>query len=495
MKNCVIIGSGLGGLSCGCILSKNGYDVTVLEQGTQIGGCLQCFQRDGVTFDTGMHYVGSAEQGQTLNVILRYLGIADKVKFSKLDSLGYDVISLRGEHYAYANGKEAFVETLAKKFPDRGRDIARYYDLVKMVASNSAIHSLNRKVDLSVNAEYQLRSVNEVIGHVTTDTMLKEILAGITPLYAGVENQTPFSTHALIMDFYNQSASRIIGGSSIVAKSLTDIIAKNDGKVLTRHKAVKIECDSAKATAVVTAEGERFPADLIVSAIHPSNTIAIIESHILRPAYMKRMARIKNTVSVFTVYLKFKKDTVRYMNSNLFVYMGNSVWNCEKYDELQWPKYILYMHFCHKDNPIFAESGEIITYMDYDDVRQWVGTTIGKRGDAYEEFKQAKAEQVISDLEKEIPGISKSIEKFYTSTPLTYKDYTDTPYGSMYGAAKDIRTIGSGNISCRTRIPNLLLAGQSITSHGMMGVLAGSLMTCAEVLTMDEIFNQIRNVN
>ena len=34
----VIIGSGLGGLSSGVILAKNGYDVTVLEQGNQIGG-------------------------------------------------------------------------------------------------------------------------------------------------------------------------------------------------------------------------------------------------------------------------------------------------------------------------------------------------------------------------------------------------------------------------------------------------------------------------
>ena len=34
----VIIGSGLGGLSCGVVLAKNGYNVTVLEQSAQIGG-------------------------------------------------------------------------------------------------------------------------------------------------------------------------------------------------------------------------------------------------------------------------------------------------------------------------------------------------------------------------------------------------------------------------------------------------------------------------
>ncbi len=69
MKKCVIIGSGLGGLSCGCILAKNGYEVTVLEKDRQIGGCLQCFHRGDTVFDTGMHYIGSAEPGQVLHTI------------------------------------------------------------------------------------------------------------------------------------------------------------------------------------------------------------------------------------------------------------------------------------------------------------------------------------------------------------------------------------------------------------------------------------------
>ena len=39
----VIIGGGLGGLSCGAILSKEGLSVCILEQQKHIGGCLQSF--------------------------------------------------------------------------------------------------------------------------------------------------------------------------------------------------------------------------------------------------------------------------------------------------------------------------------------------------------------------------------------------------------------------------------------------------------------------
>ena len=43
----IIIGSGLGGLECGAILSKEGYHVCVLEKNELFGGCFQTYQRGG----------------------------------------------------------------------------------------------------------------------------------------------------------------------------------------------------------------------------------------------------------------------------------------------------------------------------------------------------------------------------------------------------------------------------------------------------------------
>ena len=106
MKKVVIIGSGLGGLSCGVILARQGYDVTVLEQGTQVGGCLQCFTRKGGKFETGMHFIGSASEGQTLDRLLSFLEVKPDITLSQLDPTGYDVVSLCGQHFRFANGRE-----------------------------------------------------------------------------------------------------------------------------------------------------------------------------------------------------------------------------------------------------------------------------------------------------------------------------------------------------------------------------------------------------
>ena len=97
-----ILGTGLGGLVCGYILSKNGYKVLLLEKNAQIGGCLQTFKRFGVKFDTGMHYIGSMLPGQILHRLFHYLNLLDDVPISRLDESGYDVFSIAGRHYQYA---------------------------------------------------------------------------------------------------------------------------------------------------------------------------------------------------------------------------------------------------------------------------------------------------------------------------------------------------------------------------------------------------------
>ena len=109
-KKVVIIGSGLGGLACGTILAKNGYHVVVLEQGAQIGGCLQCFSRRGARFETGMHFVGSAAKGQTLDSLLNYLEVRKDITLSPLNPLAYDIVSLAGQNFCFANGREAYLE-------------------------------------------------------------------------------------------------------------------------------------------------------------------------------------------------------------------------------------------------------------------------------------------------------------------------------------------------------------------------------------------------
>lgn len=74
-KHALIIGGGLGGLFCGYLLNRSRWDVTILEQGNQLGGALQTFSRDGIRFDTGFHSVGGLAPGEPLWEIFHPLGL------------------------------------------------------------------------------------------------------------------------------------------------------------------------------------------------------------------------------------------------------------------------------------------------------------------------------------------------------------------------------------------------------------------------------------
>jgi len=79
----IIIGSGLGGLMTALILAKEGRKVAIVEKNKQFGGNLQSFFRDGVLFDTGVHYVGSLEKGQPLHNYFSKIHLSNILKYNK----------------------------------------------------------------------------------------------------------------------------------------------------------------------------------------------------------------------------------------------------------------------------------------------------------------------------------------------------------------------------------------------------------------------------
>lgn len=496
-KKVIIIGSGLGGLSCGLVLQRKGFDVTVLEQELQVGGCLQCFVRRGAKFETGMHFIGSCREGQTLHTVLDRLGVMDSLTLSALDTDAYNTVSLGGQQFSFPNGREAFLERMGSYFPKEKDALRRYVGIVDDVSAASTLHHIySQQRDAVIDTSYQTTAINDVLDGLFHDELLKNVLVGDLPLYAAERDKTPFATHAFIMDFYNQSAFRFVGGSDRLAHVLVGKLREAGGEVLNQKRVTHITCDDTRAVGVVTADEQFYPADYVISAIHPMRMLEMLDSHLIRPAFRNRINAIPQTAGSFVVYLKFRQHTLPYMNTNYFGYRSSTPWGCESYTDGDWPKGFLYMHLCHNEehdlassadyHPRFAQSGILIGYMHYDEVRQWERFPIGRRGEAYEAFKREHAERLLAELERQIPGTLACVECYYTSTPLTYRDYTGTEGGSLYGIAKDVTLGAAGRVPYRTKIPNLFLAGQNVNSHGIMGVLVSTFVTTSEILKNDE---------
>lgn len=73
----VIIGSGIAGLSCGAILASLGYQVTVLESHSEVGGAAHTWERKGFHFESGPSlYTGFSgkESSNPLKNVMQIIG-------------------------------------------------------------------------------------------------------------------------------------------------------------------------------------------------------------------------------------------------------------------------------------------------------------------------------------------------------------------------------------------------------------------------------------
>ena len=173
----IIIGSGLGGLECGAILSKEGYNVCVLEKNELFGGCFQTYRRKGHLLDTGIHYIGSLDEGQVMNQFFRYVGIMDHLKVRKLDENAFDKIFYKNRVYDYAMGYERFINTLCQSFPHEKENLRQYTTSLKEVGNLISVDNLKKGIISTEGMKFFNTSAAGMIDKITTNPDLQSVLA------------------------------------------------------------------------------------------------------------------------------------------------------------------------------------------------------------------------------------------------------------------------------------------------------------------------------
>ena len=489
----LIIGSGLGGLLCGNILAKEGFNVCIVEKNSRIGGSLQSFSRNNVIFNTGLNYTETLGEGQILNRYFRYFGLMDKLKIRCLDIDGFDRISFmnEGKEYRLAQGYENFVEILSNDFPGERKNLLNYIEKLKEISDSFSLYSLSEVKALNPSFDNMRISASDYLSSVTSNQHLQSVLAGNNILYAGVRDKTPLYIHSLISNSFINSAWRLVDGSSQLAEYLAESFIRHGGSLFTKSRITNFRIENNKIISAKLSNGEVFEAGNFISNIHPARTLEMIEPGKIKKVYRNRILNLKNTSGIFSVYVVLKKNSFRYFNHNIYHFATNNVWttNCK---QESWPcHFMLYTPAESSDNE-FAKGAIILTYMSYDEVKKWENTTVGKRGEDYKNFKTEKAEKLLSFVETRIPGFSSHIEKYYTSTPLTWRNYTGTCAGSAYGILKDYKNLVKSFIMPRSKIPNLYFTGQNLSLHGILGVTIGSVITCGEFVGLKYLIKKVK---
>jgi all-trans-retinol 13,14-reductase len=496
----VIIGSGIGGLVSGNILSREGYRVCILEKNQQIGGCLQTYSRDKVIFDSGVHYIGGLGEGQTLYQVFKYLGLMDQLRLLKMDEQAFDKIIIEGDpkEYVFAQGYDHFVNRLLVDFPEEEKAIRIYCEKIKEVCSRFPLYNLRTGGVYQEKAAVLETDTKAFIETLTNNLKLRSVLAGNNILYAGQPYKTPFYVHALILNSFIESSWKCVDGGSQIASLLAKNIRNHGGSIRTRCEVKRIVEENGVVTHVELTDGSKVQGKRFISNIHPVKTMEMTSSELIKNAYRNRLKSLENSVSSFSLNIILKKDSFPYFKHNYYYHREGCIWAMADYTPENWPLGYALFSTPSRISPEFASSMTIMTYMKYEELEPWKHTfntvlSKGIRGDGYEDFKKSKTEKLLACVEQKFPGLSACILSWYASTPLSYRDYIGTEDGSMYGIVKDFKNPVKTIIPARTKLPNLYLTGQNLNLHGILGTAISSLVTCADLLGNDDFIEKIKN--
>ncbi|MES2590676.1 MAG: NAD(P)/FAD-dependent oxidoreductase [Bacteroidota bacterium] len=485
----VIIGSGMGGLCCGYILSKEGYKVCILEKNRQLGGSLQIFSRDKVIFDTGIHYLGGLDEGENLNSYFKYFGLMDKVKLKRMDVDGFDHITFKGDPtvYRHAQGYDNFIRVLAEQFPGEEENIKKYCDKIREICDFFPLYRLGGEPKDLVTATFLATDTKGYIESITSNVKLQNVLAGTNPLYAGEADKTPLYVHALVVNTYIESSWKCVDGGGQIATHLASSIKKMGGEIHNYSEAVKFNFEGSNIKDVLLSNGKKIEGNYFISNFDLAKTLDMIEPGHLRQAYRTRITGLKNSISAFILYIVLKKDSMEYFNNNIYHYHDDNVWEGINPKSDNWPHSFVIFPQASSKNGVYTESLIAMTYMNYDEVKKWesskniIPNNKEDRGAEYDEFKKEKSEKLMDAIELRLPGLKEKIKSYYSSTPLTYRDYIGSRDGTLYGVEKDFRDPLKTFITPKTKVPNLFLTGQNLNLHGILGVTVSAVVTSAEI--------------
>ena len=435
MFDVIVIGAGISGLMCANILSRTGLKVLVLEKEPRIGGMLQGFTRSGVSFDTGFHYVGGLGPGGSLEWIFRYHHLMD-LPWVPLDAS--EEVCLDGKSYLVPCGFDAFVEGMARYFPSEREGLAAYAGTLQQLGSQIKDLDFDR-------LPYFEKSAASFLTETIRDPQLRRVLTTMGPRMEMRLESLPLYEYAQISASLIESAWRLDAPAVRLAEMLAEQVRGQGGDILCGCAVEKI------AEQTVVAGGRIFSAPVIISTLPPAATVALTEG--LRSSYRRRIQSLEETGGMFTAYLELAPGLIPYVNHG--VSLDGQV----------------FVHFYPpKDGGPWADRIELMM-----PVSQWPA----ERGDDYARWKAALTEQGLVVAEGRFPGLKDAVKALYTSSPLTWQRYTGS--ASAFGVRKDYRAVWNTVLSCRTPLPGLWLAGQSLALHGLLGVSMTVLHTISHI--------------
>lgn len=542
----VVIGSGIGGLSCAAVLASAGRKVLVVEAHEHPGGCAHEFSIDEFHFENGPSLYAGLSPDRSPNPLKHVFQIiGEEPEWLTYDRWG---TAFPEGTFAAAVGSSDFVGRILPTYG--GKDsVEQWARLMRRVeplgeaifgVPSAAVRedawaamTLGRYAPALVRlllegpAPNLNRPFSEVLdAQGVTDKFVRNWLDMLCFLLQGATcAEAPTTLMAyMLSDFYRDGVVLDYpkGGSKEIVKALMRGVTKGPGhgqvRLKTEVKQVLVDEETGRVAGIQTASGETIKADIVVSNADLWTTRRLVQEGRDQD---KDGGAARRSRAALLEYLDGQCARVTRCESFLHLHLGIDATGLpEKPSEhfpAQWaalddwdlgvdaPRNLALVSVASLLDPSLAPPGCHVVHAYVPATEPFEGwEAFDKEGvGRYQskEYRAAKEEavQVLwRAVERYIPDVRQRVKIALPATPLTHRRFTRRDRGT-YGAYLPASSSGSNEqlMGHKTAMGGFYMCGDStFPGIGMPAVAASGLITAASILSpMEhwEMLNKIKN--
>ncbi len=498
----IVIGSGMGGMSCAASLAKMGKKVLILERHYLPGGFTHMFKRGKFSWDVGVHALGEMKLKDKPGKMLDWLG-EGKIKMNSLGSEYDEFFWPDGTHISFPDSRKEFKRRLEERFPDEKEKIDQYFTICYKANKNAEffffmktmpewVEKIANKIFYTFKPNWWKRTTREVMNELGLSDKLQRVLTAQWGYYGAIPEESSFGIQALTTAHFSNGAYYPEEGAKSIAAHLCHIVEREGGETLCGAEVDEIIVKNNKAIGVRLTNGEELFAKKIISAIGAKATAnKIIPKSYQNTEWVKGLKATGNSPSYICLNLGFEGDIKKAgaRGCNRWYHRTTDmqkmkVWNVENKDEECPCVYVSFPSLKdphHNPTENHYHTGEAVTFVPWDSFKKWQNSDFGHRDKSYEDFKKDIHDRLMKQLHEEMPEVMKYCTFSELSTPISANHFCNADHGAIYGLEGTPARFMNSKLRMRTPIKNFHMTGVDTVAIGVISAMASGMLCAATI--------------
>ncbi len=467
MSKVLIIGAGIAGLTAGIYGQKRGHSTLICERGTTAGGNLTGWQRGEYHIDNCIHWLTGTNPSSQLYRLWRDIGALGDVNVLKPPSLY--TYEKNGKRLSLTRSLDELEWNMLTISPEDRREIKALISAVRAVQGIDGVAGRAANEELSVTGK--LFALPKLIKYhsMTTGALADRFKSPLIRGFITAILTDSFSAMALITviaTFTSENGDIPEGGSSAMARRVTDKYHSLGGKLLLNKEAVKINLCGRRAVSVSFSDGSEESADYVIITADPATVFGKMLDRSM-PKALKAMYD-DSQMRRFSAY-----HTAFACESASLPFSGDFIFELPlEYRDILHTDNLIMREFSHERS--YAPEGrniiQTLTFCTEDEARDFI--RLRESREEYEERKRLICDTVERAITEKFPELSGKLECLDCWTPATYKRYVNSEIGSFMSFLLPPSHNPFGVSGRVDGLDNVLLATQWLKAPGGLPIAA-----------------------